>query len=109
VELYTGPLGDMPRIGDLPRIGELPQINSIGAQYGMPGAWDTPSSFGIGGPGEARTLFPGLIERERLDFGHGSYGPHINKDVYSIFQDGYLGTGSLKPLNLYDDNHIKPW
>jgi len=26
VELYTGPLGDMPRIGDLPRIGELPQI-----------------------------------------------------------------------------------
>ena len=73
-----------------------------GAAYGMPSAWESPSNFGIGGPGIARTVFPGLVERQREDYsGHNGLPPHTNVDHYSILKPDWT-----KPLNL--DRHILP-
>lgn len=79
-----------------------PIMEPVGKSYGLPGDWGAPQEYGLNGPGEARTVFPGLIERQRIDIdGHNGYGPHINKEYYSIFQVNKKG--NLKVLN---NDHI---
>jgi len=69
-QMYTGPMGPP------------------GGPFGMPGPWQPPQEFGIGGPGEARVVYPGLVERQRFDLdGHGIMGPHINQEYYSPLKD----------------------
>lgn len=82
-QMYTGPMGPP------------------GAPFGLPGPWLPPQQFGIGGPGEARVVYPGLIQRERVDFsGHSGLPTHNNIEYYSVFQPN-------KPIKL--DDHYKPW
>lgn len=72
---------DMPRI-NVPSVSYEP----IGKAYNLPTKWEPPQQFGVNGPGEMRTVFPGLIERQRFDYDDKAQGAHINQEFYSIFQ-----------------------
>ena len=72
----------------------------VGKQFGLPGPWQPPSEFGIGGPGEARAVFPGLVQRERVDFsGHNNLPDHINTEHFSVLN------GINKPIKTED--HVR--
>ena len=67
---------------------------------GNPGTWQPPSEFGIGGPGEARNIAPGLVERVRPDYsGHNGTPDHQNRELYSVLNDT-----PIKP-----EDHYKPY
>jgi len=56
------------------------------AMWGVNPDWEPIGNFGINGPGYGRVAVPGLVERQRLD-DHPPFGPHFNKEMYSIFND----------------------
>lgn len=94
IDIYANGLSQM-------YLGPMDMFPPIGADFGLPGPWETPGSYGIGGPGEARAIYPGLVERARVDLdGHGSYGPHINLETYSIF-NGMNMPISNEHINLF--------
>ena len=71
--------------------------------FDLQGKWEPPSEYGIGGPGEARTIFPGLVARERVDLTeHDGSEVHNNIDYFSIFN------GS-KPILPDPKIHYKDW
>jgi len=62
------------------------KIEPIGKPWNLPSAWEPVKNFGLNGPGEARTVFPGLIERRRPMHEHGNYGLHRHdQELYGVF------------------------
>ena len=70
----------------------LLDLSPPGKPFGLPSKWESIGNFGIGGPGEGRCLYPGLVERSRPEHEHGTMGPHRHEmELYSIF-------GGTKPV-----------
>ena len=61
---------------------------------GFPKPFEPAENYGFGGPGEARCIFPGLVERTRPEHEHEPYGLHKHSELHNIFNN----EGYFKPI-----------
>lgn len=61
----------------------------VGAPFGLPSSFEPASNYGLSGPGEARALFPGLVERERPAHEAHGWPSHSHTERYSTLRDDW--------------------
>ena len=66
-----------------------PPIVPMADLYGITPAWEPAGNLGFGGPGVARVVAPGLVERFRPAHTHEPFGTHTHTEYHSIFNEPY--------------------